>query len=284
MEISVAKTKDGLFLKGDLPSDIASSKSLEIFPLKEGAYLVVLGDFFEKECAKSIKPITYSLSDPEKDLIRKLLLIRFEKRLPQEVAKVFSKEENDLLERLVSKKIIQVFYGGKYEKSGVYNISSFAFNQARNIEPKQIQKPANLIEKSGRIESNPVHEGTKANKEDPLFKSESLTLSEHLEKFGFVVVENEFEARRFANSIQNLIKENEARGMRSFDKKYYFVKSSFIKSWEKKIESFLGNSEKTAEEIAGEIGIDKNGSYAILLYLCEEGEILEKRRGKFALA
>jgi DNA-directed RNA polymerase subunit N (RpoN/RPB10) len=72
--------------------------------------------------------------------------------------------------------------------------------------------------------------------------------------------------------------------MRAFDMKYYFVTKRFSEEWEKKVQLSLAKSDKTPEEIAGELGMEALGCRALLYHLCESGEVMEKHKGKFARA
>ena len=84
--------------------------------------------------------------------------------------------------------------------------------------------------------------------------------------------------------INEKIKSGEVRGTRAFDMKYYFVKRAYYEEWEKKVQLALTKSEKSTEEIAAAAGMPPDGCRAVLLHLCEEGEAMEKHRGKFTKA
>jgi hypothetical protein len=190
-------------------------------------------------------------------LFRSLLAVRFEKRTIAEMDRALGKEEKEILASLVKKELIQVFHGGKYEKSGVYNVSDFAFNAVR--EPSASAAPA-----------------------PP--SAPPISSAAHLEKTGWMVLDDENAARAFAAAYPEKVKSGEVRGMRAFDRKYYFVTRAFAESWEKKVQLSLSKAEKSAEEIAGELGMEPMGCRCLLLHLCESGDVMEKKRGKFARA
>jgi hypothetical protein len=270
LELKIVRTKDGVLLSGALPSEIANSASLELFPLRDGAYLLSVKGFLDSAAKKNDAARQEArgtggmaaLSEKEKDLVRKLLAIRFEKRIPAEVGKGLSREENALLENLIKRGVVQVFHGGKYSDRGVYNISDAAFNAVR--EPV-LSAPSPSAPPSTAVAA-------------------PVSSPEHLDKQGWMVLETEMDARNFANSYPEKVKTGEVRGVRAFDRKYYFVKKEFMEKWETEVLLCLGKSDKTPEEIAGEIGIPPGGCRALLLHLCENGEAMEKRRGKFSKA
>ena len=259
MEIKATKTKDGLLLAGALPAELASSSSLELFPLKNGIYLLTIKGAISGAPAPHPAAGASQFSPGEKELLRKLLSIRFENRTPAEVGRAISKEEKLILESLMAKKAVQLFHGVKYEKEGVYNVSDFAFNSVR--EPSS--QPS--------APSGPMA---------PM----SVSSVDHLDSFGWMVLENETDARGFGNAFSEKIKTGEVKGTRAFDMKYYFVKRAYFEEWEKKVQLSLSKSEKTTEEIAAAAGMPPDGCRAVLLHLCEEGEAMEKHRGKFTKA
>ncbi len=287
MELKISRAREGVLLSGALPPEIANADSLELFFLRDGVYILFAKGYLDAAAntavlqgktasigARSPNRETYAakqetrgtgsgaaLNEKEKDLVRKLLAIRFERRMPAEVGKVLSREENALLENLIKKNVVQVFHGGKYSKEGVYNISDDAFNAVR--EPLQNASPSVASKSEQTI---------------------PVSSPEHLEKQGWMVLETETDARNYANSFPEKVKTGEVRGVRAFDRKYYFVKKDFVENWEKEVLLCLGKSDKTPEEIADEIGIPPGGCRALLLHLCENGEAMEKRKGKFSSA
>ena len=262
MEIKVSRNRDGVLLSGQLPEELASASSLELFPLKDGAYLLTAKGFVAK--AAPTEPLAkkegMALPEKEKSLVRKLLAVRFESRTPAEVDRLLSREEKETLASLTKKDLVQVFHGGKYAKDGVYNVSDFAFNSVR--EPAAGAAAPSPAQQAPFPVSSPVH----------------------LEKHGWMVLDDENSARNFAASFPEKVKSGEVRGMRAFDRKYYFVTRGFAESWENKVQSALAKSDKTPEELEAELGIESGGCRALLHHLCESGELMEKRRGKFARA
>lgn len=252
-EIKATRTKDGILLSGNLPPELLSASSVEVIQLRDGSFLVT---------PKAAQPKTGGLlSDKEKAVVRKLLSVRFDSRTPQQIGGLLSKDEKDTLESLMKRKIVHLFKEGKYSREGVYSVSDFAFHQSREDDSREKQPIA-----------------------QPSAAQVPVSSSEHLEKFGWMVLETDAEARNFSNAFPEKIRSGAVKGIRAFDRKFYFVTPQFLMLWEKKINSALGKGEKTAEEMADEIGLTAEGARCLLLHLCESGELLEKHRGKFARA
>ncbi len=265
LEVKATKTKEGLLLLGHLPQELADSPALELFPLRDGAYLLTVKGFVSQKGMLSKAPSLNAkdaLSEKEKEVVRKLLAIRFERRMPAEVIKCLSKDDKETLETLVKKGMVQVFHGGKYEKGGVYNVSDFAFNSVREPAPVSASSP------SAPSPAAPL----------------PISSPQHLEKFGWMVLENEADARNFANAYPDKVKSGEVIGQRAFDRRYYFVTRQFFGSHEKGVQSALAKSDKTTEEISQQIGIEAEGCRAILMHLLESGDVMEKKKGKFSRA
>jgi len=288
MELKVIRTRDGIALSGSLPSELAEAAAVELFPLRDGIYLLgkkgAVGEAAKgakgegtKGTEAYVRKSGGMFSESEKSLVRKLLAIRFERRTPAEVSKALSKDEKALLESLMKRNAVQVFHGGKYAKEGVYNISDAAFNAVREPQPDAWQAGGT---KSAVAAPAPPRQP----KNEPVSAAPPISSPAHLEKFGWMVLDTDSDARNFANSFPEKIKSGTVRGVRAFDRKFYFVSRGFVEAWEKEVQLALGKGDKTDSEIAGEIGLAEGGCRALLYHLCESGEVMEKKKGKFARA
>jgi hypothetical protein len=259
MEAKATKTKDGLLLSGQLPQELMEATAVEIYPLKDGAFLVgakgFVHDALSKKSIVAAPTGKGTINEKEVDLLRKLLSIRFDQRVPAAVNKMLTDTEKKTLEALEEKGLVTVFKNAKYGKEGVYNISDYAFSQARDY-PNQLVKPT----------------------------AQPTTPAESIARLGFAVVESEGEARNLSSALSEKMKSGECIGLRAFDRKYYFISKSFLLENEGKALAALAKGDKTAEEISAETGLTPEASRALLLHLCESGDILEKARGKFAQA
>ena len=263
MDVKVRKTKDGAELFGSLPADIANAQALEIFPLRDGIYLLSIKGAIGGQ--KADGPLT----DQEKQLVKKLLAIKFEKRTPSDVDMTLSSAEKNTLASLMEKKMVNVFRSGKYE-NGVYNVSDTVFGQTRDVMPSHAPgmetnapQRAPVPSAASKAAVQPAH--------DPLSK-------------GYLVLENEGDARHLSSALAERINAGEVAGLRAFDRKYYYIRKDFAISHQPKIMASLEKGDKTPEELARAIGLPSEACLAILLHMAEEGELLEKSKGKFALA
>ncbi|MEM4348721.1 MAG: hypothetical protein QXN37_04095 [Candidatus Anstonellaceae archaeon] len=246
MEIRISKTKEGFAISGNLPPELSPGE-FEIFPLKEGAYLLLAKGFIESR-GKQVGPSTFS--EQEKEVLRKLLNVRFEKRTPKEIGRMLTTQEQRVLAGLMEKRIVHIFKDQRYPE-GVYSIAEAAFNAVKEQQPSQ---------------------------------KEVLSPQQHFEKHGWVIIEEESQARALANNYAEEMKSGYIMGTRSFDKKFYFVSKQFYQSWEKKALLALSKTEKSVEEVSAEIGLPADACKCILVHLCESGEAMEKQKGRYSKA
>ena len=104
-----------------------------------------------------------------------------------------------------------------------------------------------------------------------------------LERNGFIVVENEAEAKELSKSLEARIKTGDVKGVRGFDKKFYIVSRDFYESNVAKVMNTQPKSEFTAAEVTGIVKASESGAAALLQVMKEEGQVLEKRRGYFQI-
>jgi len=238
---------------------------------------------------EKFKPV--NLTDEEIKLIKKILQIKFEERTPEKVISSLSQSEKDLLYSLTKRKVVHIYYGGKYSQNGVYHVPPSVFQQIveKTGSEQKEQAQSDDAEKKSQIKSDQKTE-IKEHKDERKkeVKEEKIELDEDnapkiLNKQGYLVLNSESEAREISEILADKIKKNQIIGIRGFDKKYYIVKNSFILKHQSKIKSILKHGPLSSEKIASELGMEQEAVNALLTILREEGEILEKRKGVFVL-
>ena len=206
----------------------------------------------------------------ENALLKKLSAIKFEERTPEKVDKLLSPEELSILAGLIKKKLVNVFYGKKYTKTGVYSISTNAFQKATKTEGEQ----KTAADEKMQIPANSNSQNSQAS---------NIPIIAELEKNGFCTVENELQARLVASVLQPKIASGDVLGVRAFDRKYYLATRKFYMENAQKAENALSKP-KSISEVAGETKMGLDATTAILHLMCEKGDAIEKRRGVFERA
>lgn len=122
-------------------------------------------------------------------------------------------------------------------------------------------------------------------KEEPEDKKKAESLNNPtLEKNHFTVIDNDFEARKFCDRFSREIKENQIKGMKSFDGKFYVVFSSLYEKLKPKIINELKkNKQLNLRQLALNCSLDPVLATALCEFLREEGEIIEKRKSLYEL-
>ncbi len=103
-----------------------------------------------------------------------------------------------------------------------------------------------------------------------------------LDEKGFVVLDNEFEAKNLSQELEKEVKRGNVIGVRGFDKKYYVVSKGFLKHASDKVLRELSKRDCNAKELALASKLRLDACIAALCVLKEEGEVIEKRKGVFA--
>jgi len=240
----------------ELPPEVASEGELELFPLRDGYYLLSRPLPGAKEADGG------PLGDAERAVLKKLLSIRFENRTPEHVAKALPEADLAVLRSLEAKGLVNVFRGNKY-KEGVYNISDSTYNL---VYPRQAG--------AGR------QEGRQAGNERAAHPSVSGTMGE-LHSRGFIIVQDKREAMALSELLGPKMKSGEILGVKGFDGKFYIVTKDYFSRAQEAVSSAL-KDDMDAPSIASATKLDSEGCVAVLRLMAEAGEIIEKKRGVFA--
>ncbi|VVB73974.1 Uncharacterised protein [uncultured archaeon] len=220
-----------------------------------------------------------TLSEDDIIILKKLLQFKFEERTPERIDQAFTAPEKRRIADLIRRHLISIYYGGKYQKSGVYNVPTLVYRQYLQQTAQAESKPTAPaaiphVEYKSQAAAKPVAAASSAR----------LTPIQALEKNGFLIMQSEADAKEFSDSYASRIRKKEIFGIRGFDKKYYIVKSSFVAKNESKVRAFLKDGAKSADKVAEALGVETQGAIALLTIMNEEGELIEKKRGTFALA
>ena len=266
MEIRILKRGEKSYI--ELPTEFLSSESVEAFKLKDGYYLLTIPlanakKTTEGENGTGDTPIT----EDEKGVLRKLLEIRFEKRVPSYVAGILDDKEKKTLAVIEKKGFVTVYKGGKY-KDGVYNINDSIYPLINKNTASQIvttrgelpqQAPAQRIVRA-------------ADRRNP----EAI-----LSKDGFLIVNDKNEARELSERMAQSMKSGAVVGIRGFDGKFYLVTREFFDRSQRALASIL-TGEMEVAKLAQGAKLTEDGCLAVLRLMADNGEIIEKRKGVFS--
>ncbi len=221
------------------------------------------------------------LTDEEKEIVKKLISIKFKDRTPELVNKKFDKSEKKILTEIVRKGYVGMFKSGKYPKE-VYSVPPSTYSAVIGVT----KIPESKIPESKRTIKLKIETKIESKKEEEIKTGGIIETDpvKRLYKEGFVILSSLEEAKELSEKLSSKIRKREIRGVRGFDKNYYILTSQFISKYQNKIKDSIINGNYTPDKISSEVNLDKKACIALLTILNEEGEIIEKRRGKFALA
>ncbi|MFN3910140.1 MAG: hypothetical protein ACK4J0_02830 [Candidatus Anstonellaceae archaeon] len=263
MKLKIKKQENGIwvFLPKEDFSNFVDEEQIEI----DGIFLskdvfVLLNQNASLSFSELNKKITLNQS-PQKEIIKKatqktlneeqiavlqkLSKITFSARTYDYIQKIFSQKEKEVLDSLRKIGAVQLYKSQKYP-SGVYNINQMFY---------QKQKTS--------------------------FKEDSI---EHLEKFGYAFFLDLNSAKRFIEVNNKRLQTLEAKTKKGFDKKIYCILPSFIEENKTRILELIEKEPKTIEYLEEKLKMPREGLYAILLFLAEDGLVFEKVKGSWQKA
>ncbi len=242
MRIKIYKNKNLVYIQ--IPNEFREFEYVDLFRLKEGFYLLSI-------------PLERNekINENEKIILKKLKSIPYEKRNPNEIKKIFNNKERKVLNKLIMKNYISLFYNKKHPE-GRYNIEEKAFQYIR--------------------------EETKKEKNEEESKNKIINFNDLFRK-GFLVLENEKDAEKLSYFLRKNKKERSVVGIKGFDNKYYVLLKNLFSKNAIKIREILNKDKKTIEEISKILKLNENAVKGILFLMAENGEILESEKGKYEI-
>lgn len=219
----------------ELPKEMLDYDEAELIRIGEGQYVV-----------RAVHEA--GVSDIEKAVLRKLLSIRFDRRVPANVEKELTQAERLVLKGLEAKGMVNVFKGRKYP-DGVYNIKDNVYPILKGKEPAEPQKT----------------------------QDDSPSLMNR----GFLTLKDKGEAMRLSQKYGSEMKKGDVIGVKGFDGRFYAVTREYLEKSEKAIKEVLKDGMDIAS-IAQAARMDSEGCSAVMRLMAERGDVLEKKKGIFS--
>lgn len=109
------------------------------------------------------------------------------------------------------------------------------------------------------------------------------TVRDALGKQGYLVLDNENLMKTLAKPLERDVKDGKVIGVRAFDKRYYIVTSEYYSKGAATMARALTEGEKPVVEVAKACAMPEMGCMAVLQVMKDFGEVIEKKRGVYAL-
>ena len=190
----------------------------------------------------------------------KVLLKLKETPLKERVEGVFektlSKEELTKFNYLLSVgKIV------KFKLNPQYSKAVYKSKDELNLKQEENRKPSAAVKKN-------------------LVKTEENPHDYSLEENGFLILRNEFKARKMSQDLSQQIKNGEIKGIKGFDGMYYIIQMNLLEELSPKLVSVLSKKKETdLEALSKELNLNKDLVKIVCEFLKEDGEVIEKRKG-----
>ncbi|MGB9635292.1 MAG: hypothetical protein ACP5H8_03380 [Candidatus Micrarchaeia archaeon] len=208
----------------------------------------------------------FKLSDDEHRFLSKISKVKFSDRTPDKVLALLSEDEHGLLKSLIDKGVIRLY---KSAQTGdmVYAINNKVYSQLQ----------------SHSVEHDLAKEEVQASQEGAVEDVLQEFLSV-LKKDGFVMVPKDEQAKLLSDRLSDYIKKGVYIGMRGYDSRYYvFSKKMYKEAYDKINTVFAGKKSLSLQEISKGTGLSEDVCKGIICFMLENGELIEKSRGKYEL-
>jgi hypothetical protein len=233
---------------------LQGGEEVDFYEVKPGVFAIIKKDAVEQMLRDEIGEIVLpekkrEPSLEEMELLRKLNSIKFSERIPYNVNKRLSTREKEVLSKLMEKGAVMVYKGGKYSKTGVYEISNNVYALLKG------EKPA----------------------------AAEVTPEAQLENNGYAIVEDAREAERICKSLEKEIRSGEIVGTRGFDKRFYVARRSWLVTLNEKVRQSMKKGANNIADISRDLRISEPACAVILEMMKDRGDAIEKRRGCYGL-
>lgn len=263
--VRITRENGQAYLK--LPDDFAVAAELDIFPLREGFYVIAPAPISSAGSKGTQQtPGSLKLSEAEGVFLKKLLGVKFEKRTPKNLDRLLRPEERELLTGILKKGLINIFKSNKYP-DGVYNIKDSVYPLLKDSTDAQKEEAKNEVADKPRPEIKP---GTAR----PDMKGALAG--------GYTILSDQKQAYLFSQELKASGRDRDVICFKAFDGRFYTVTKKYFSANEENVRSALKN-ESNAMAIAKLCNIEPDGCRAVLNVLADRGEVIEKRKDTFVL-
>ncbi len=233
---------------------LQGGEEVDFYEIKPGVFTLVKKDTVERMLKEEIGEVELpgekkGLGMEEMELLRKLNGIKFSERIPYNVNRKLSQREKEVLSKLIERGAVKIYKGGKYSKTGVYEISNDVYALLKG-------------------------EKAEAGAETP---------EEQLEKNGYAIVEDARDAEGLCKKFEREIRSGEIIGTRGFDKRFYVAKKSWFSSMIEKVRQSMKKGANNLADISREVRVSEPACIVALEIMKDRGDAIEKRRGCYGL-
>jgi hypothetical protein len=225
----------------------------------------------------------FGLSNEQIKVIDKIIGVRFEERTKSNISTSLNDEENNILNDLIKSNTIKIYDQGKYSDNPVYSVTPDLF---KYVKTSLNTNTTNLTTINNKPKQQFQYTKPQTPPQPQIKSNVDLNvLIDKMNKEGFIVAENDNEAKMLSESLSQKIKAGQILGIKGFDSKYYIFTSDFFnKSTDKISNCFSKNNGKCSLKDMSEItGLNENVCKGILMFLLEKGDIIEKSNSTYQM-
>jgi hypothetical protein len=233
---------------------LKEGEEADFYEIKPGVFTFVKKNVVERILKEEIgevemPPVKKALGMEEMELLRKLNSIKFSERIPYNVNKKLSPREKEVLSKLMGRGAVRIYKGGRYSKTGVYDISNDVYPLLKSDKPE-----AGLG-----------------------------TPQEQLEKNGYLIVEDSADAERICKRFEREIRSGEVLGTRGFDRRFYVARREWFISASERVRQVMDKGANSISDVSRELRMGEPASRVVLEIMKDRGDAIEKRKGYYEL-
>ena len=245
-----------------------------IFAKKADITPLLLGNAAPAAVARAQQASSADLTQSEIAVLKKLDTLRYQQRTQDNVDKMLNQDEKTTLAQLLKKHAVSVF-GPDKGGQRIYSISKGVYD--RFLMRKRLQGVAGA---AAAAPQQPTANFTLPPRITVGLEDENV---KQLEADGFIVLQTEAEASHVSSLLEDSIKHGQVFGTRAFNRKFYILLRAFLEKNSGQILKALRAGDKKVPELVEETGLSEGGIRAILYFLAEAGDVIEKKRDVFRL-
>lgn len=201
----------------------------------------------------------HALTNEEITVLRKINEVRFAERTKERLRNMLSDSEQKVLGRLVKLGVVQFYKNGKYKDSGVYSITRDYYSLVTLSNNTALAQSQRLEPRSDALHS--------------VFGDQK-----------YLTVDSMEHAQKLLSLLEKEVCDGEVVSVRGFDKKIYITTREVVDAVGNKIFSALKGREMHVTEIAQYTSEPEGLIKTVIEVLRETGDVIEKKRGVYALA
>jgi hypothetical protein len=231
----------------------------------------------------------FGLTNEQIKVIDKIIGVRFQERTKTNISTSLSEQENAILEDLIKSNTIKLYDQGKYSETPVYSVTPDLFKYVKTSLNNNSAINSKYTKPNQEKKSYPQQPQQQHQQQQPKQRFRTTidlnAIVDKMNKEGFIVAQNDNEAKMLSESLSQKIKSGKVLGIKGFDSQYYIFTSDFFDKANSKISNCFSknNGKCSLKEMCEITGLNDKVCKGIMMFLLEKGDIIEKSNSTYQM-